>query len=286
MFAYDKEIGILRQRLTQIMARFDTKTPVIGFAVTFVALCVITALSYRNIEQLAEHDRWVAHTQEVLAEMESLLSVVKDAMIGQRAYLITGDKKFLGPYTSAHGLIKSRAAKLANLLSDNPTQIANLALLRAKIDKVFELLEFNLKRFETGGLKAAQEVVRSGKSTEAMGEVRTMVAAMEEDEQKLLKERTTIAQEGYDRAVDMLVVSTMLGLVLVAAAFELLRDLRTRENAAEAVRQARDSLEISVRQRTSELAQTNVALEAEIAQRQRTQEKLEHFTERLQAQQP
>ena len=49
-----------------LMTGFGNKTPVIGFAVTLVALCVIAALSYRNIRQLADHDRWVAHTHEVL----------------------------------------------------------------------------------------------------------------------------------------------------------------------------------------------------------------------------
>ncbi len=112
-------------------------------------------------------------------------------MIGQRGYLITGDAKFLAPYKTARDLINSRETKLANLLSDNPAQIANVPLLRGKIDKVLELLEFNLERFETKGLPAAQEVVRSGKSTEAMGDVRTLVATMEQIEQKLLDERTS-----------------------------------------------------------------------------------------------
>ena len=265
------------------MALFNNKTQFIGFATTLVALCVIGALSYRNIQQLSDHDRWVAHTHEVLAELEGLQSVVKDAMIGQRGYLITGDEKFLAPYHSARDVIKGRETKLAGIVSDSPVQTANVKLLRAKIDKVFELLEANLQTYAKGGFNPAQEVVRSGRSTDAMGEVRAMVATMEQIEEKLLDERTTIAQEGYDRAVDMFLVSTTLGVAMVVAAFELLRrDLRNREAAADAVRQARDSLEVRVQERTAELGNTNRALESEIGQRRQAQEKLEVFAEQLQ----
>jgi light-regulated signal transduction histidine kinase (bacteriophytochrome) len=70
---------------------------------------------------------------------------------------------------------------------------------------------------------------------------------------------------------------------MVVAAFELLRrDLRTREAASAAVRQARDSLEIKVQERTAELGTMNQALESEIGQRRQAQEKLEVFAEQLQ----
>lgn len=52
------------------------------------------------------------------------------------------------------------------------------------------------------------------------------------------------------------------------------RDITGRKRAEEALRRARDELEIRVRERTRELAETNEALRAEIAERQRLQEQL------------
>lgn len=52
------------------------------------------------------------------------------------------------------------------------------------------------------------------------------------------------------------------------------RDITGRKRAEEALRRARDELEVRVRERTRELAKTNEALRAEIAERQRLQEQL------------
>ena len=52
------------------------------------------------------------------------------------------------------------------------------------------------------------------------------------------------------------------------------RDITARKRAEEALRRARDELEIRVQERTQELAKTNEELRAEIAERQRLQEQL------------
>ena len=141
------------------------------------------------------------------------------------------------------------------MVSDNPTQIANLADVRTKVDKLFSLLARNARLFEEQGFPAAQQAIRSGKSTEAMSEVALIITGMEQVEQQLLKERTLIAQQGYDRAIDMLLVTTILGVGIGRGSVRAaLAGFADAGSAAQAVREARDSLEIRVQQRTSELA--------------------------------
>jgi PAS domain S-box-containing protein len=58
----------------------------------------------------------------------------------------------------------------------------------------------------------------------------------------------------------------------------VLRDLTERRRHEEALRQARDELELRVRQRTTELAKANNELRAEVARRRKAQAALEHLS--------
>jgi PAS domain S-box-containing protein len=58
----------------------------------------------------------------------------------------------------------------------------------------------------------------------------------------------------------------------------ILRDLTEQRRNEEALRQARDELELRVRQRTAELAQANSELRAEVVRRQKAQAALEHLS--------
>ena len=69
--------------------------------------------------------------------------------------------------------------------------------------------------------------------------------------------------------------------ILLAAVTLLSANVSRRKRAELALRQANESLEIRVRERTQELAATNDGLEKEIAERRRAEQKLRHSERRL-----
>src|SRR5262249_54447811 len=52
---------------------------VAGFGLTLAVLLVGGVLGYVNTLRLADNERWVAHTHEVIGELADLLSTLKDA---------------------------------------------------------------------------------------------------------------------------------------------------------------------------------------------------------------
>ena len=72
-----------------------------GIALVVALLVINAALSYRNTWQLNEDARWVAHTQEVRAEIAGVLRTLVDAETGYRGFAATGKDEFLEPYTAA-----------------------------------------------------------------------------------------------------------------------------------------------------------------------------------------
>ena len=62
---------------------------VIGFGLTLAVLVVGGGVGYINAGRLAYHNQWVAHTHEVIGQLEALLSTLKDAETGS-GYLLAG----------------------------------------------------------------------------------------------------------------------------------------------------------------------------------------------------
>ena len=73
-----------------------------------VILVIIGGTSYWSTTQLIDNSKEVTHTHEVLADLEELLSVMKDAETGQRGYLLTGDDRYLIPYDTALKEVEQR----------------------------------------------------------------------------------------------------------------------------------------------------------------------------------
>ncbi len=78
------------------MKKFITKQlTVLGIASVLVV--ANGAVSYFNTRQLSKNEQLVAHTHQVLTELESTFLTLKDAEAGQRGYLLTQDPTYLKP---------------------------------------------------------------------------------------------------------------------------------------------------------------------------------------------
>ena len=97
---------------------------VVGLAV--VAAILIVAgnawLAVRSIEELNQSQKWVAHTWQVLNEIDLLTGSLKDAESGSRGFLITSDEAYLEPYNQAKQDLPTELAQLQELTSDNPVR--------------------------------------------------------------------------------------------------------------------------------------------------------------------
>ena len=86
-----------------------------GFGLLLAILLVVGFVSYRNTRKLIRDSNLVAHSHEVLDELDGTLSSVKDAETGQRGFIITGDEEYLRPYTAALPAIDLHLMRLRQL---------------------------------------------------------------------------------------------------------------------------------------------------------------------------
>src|SRR5689334_7233669 len=95
-----------------------------GLALCCAALLILLGANalvfHRNTQTLLDQEHEVAHTQEVLANVNGTLATITAAESAQRGYILTGDSSYLQAYTSAARAVGPAITRLRQLVADNP----------------------------------------------------------------------------------------------------------------------------------------------------------------------
>ena len=186
-----------------------------GFGLGLTILIIIGSVSYRSMATLLETANWVTHTHEVLTKLESVLSVLKDVETGQRGYLITGDVQYLEPYDAAISKLKRVYKEVKDLTKDNPGQQGRLDLVMPLIEKKLAELRETIELRKGVGFEAALEVVLTNRGKTIMDDIRVVLGAMQEEERRLLSDRSVAAQANVRNTQVTILLSTVGALVLL-----------------------------------------------------------------------
>jgi diguanylate cyclase (GGDEF)-like protein/PAS domain S-box-containing protein len=217
------------------------KKIVAGFALMLAILLLVGFVSYRNTRKLIRDSNLVAHSHEVLDELEGTLSAIKDAETGQRGYIITGDEEYLKPYTAALPVINQRIERLRQLTASDPEQPRRLADLEREIDERLQLMAEVIALRKTDGFSAAERAVSTGRGKRMMDDIRSTVAEMSDRENALLERRRI---ESNASARNTTITLALLGALLIgflpAGYLFIRRDIKKRQRAEEALRESEE----------------------------------------------
>jgi len=160
-----------------------------GFLVAIAAVIVIAVLSYDSLKLTERSAESLTRTVEVLAQIQSFVSTLKDAETGQRGFLLTGRESYLEPFLAAKDSLPAELARLRTLLRGDPAQAGRLdSLQTVTTDKLQELNEtVELKR--AGKADAALAIVLTDRGKNAMDRIRLVVDEMQNQERQLIAER-------------------------------------------------------------------------------------------------
>src|SRR5262245_10164796 len=258
------------------MARSAPRSSKLGSAALLVpiaALIALTLLAYRAIERGRDSTELVLHTQEVLTTLQTAMTTILNAETGVRGFLILGDERSLEPFTRAESSLPSVLDHLTALTGDNPSQRQRVVDVRNQLAKVRAALN---SMAETERLGLTFDAATHRREDVDMNALRDTVAAMRDDELRLLDERVRADATARRRvyAVGLAVVAA--NVACLAWVYVLLaRDARRRRRTAETLRRANEELEERVRTRTAELADANVKLAESLAAEQRARRETE-----------
>jgi PAS domain S-box-containing protein len=225
------------------MKRAIRKQLTAGFGMVLAVVVVNAVISYQNTLKVIENEYWVAHTHQVLTELENTLSTLKDAETGQRGYVLTGDKHYLEPYFAALSQINGNIKNIRQLTVDNSSQQRRILFLEPKVaDKLNELQKAIVLRQEKG-IEPAQQVVLSGRGKKLMDDIRRVILQMENAEKELLQQRSEESKASFQKMTATFFLATFLNLAFLILLYCFIsRNITQRQQAEEALRQRENHL--------------------------------------------
>ncbi len=189
---------------------------------------VIGVAQYRTIKSLVESSFWVAHSNQVLATVEAMVSATKDAETDDRAYALTGQSRYLESLKKAVSTSYSEEQALKTLTRDNPRQQHRLQVLDGVLTRRFALLTELVKVRDDRGIEAAAQFGAAAEADELAAAISAIGDELKDEEYLLLKVRAQAVEDRTKRALAVVLFGTLTALALVAAAGLMIRTLIKR----------------------------------------------------------
>jgi CHASE3 domain sensor protein len=216
----------------------------------------LCALLLWDVGVLHAQSRRVERSRQVIGQVNLAQKLLVDQETGLRAYLPTGDPRFLEPYESSQAALPGVLDALANVVTDDSAQRARVEDLRVQVAEWSRYagdVKARMDRDQSWKLPADASRVKEmllGKSE--MDGMRRVTDAMVAGEERLLAEHTTkaarsVAATEWAGAVLALIfgvvvaVSSVVPLSSLDRAYRLA--LRRREESEASERQARHAAE-------------------------------------------
>lgn len=233
------------------------KTRIIaGFGAALALLICVGILSYWSVVQNANERQWVNHTHLVLEKLDALSANLIDAETGERGYLLTGEESYLAPYNGAASRVHENSKDLRELTADNPLQQRALDRLEPVIESRMALLHDAIETRKHRGLAAGADFVAEGSGKREMDEARVEIAAMRQEENDLLEQRSLGVERTSWRTRVVIVIGNALAFLFLSSAGVIVqREMGRRKDAEEKIRSLNVDLERRVDERTAELAE-------------------------------
>lgn len=236
----------------------------------------------------------VRQTYNVITHIETLLGNLRDAELGKRGFLLTGEVIFLDNYyraitdaneaylisdsTQQHRSVAQELKLLRELTRDNPVQQSNLDELEAAVKRMLEFMDSAIEQKKRLKDKKMIPEVNFVYGKTLLDKIRGIMRVMEAEEQHLLALRIEASDAATKRNMQIeLIVAVLFYLTMIAA---IIAYQRTRARSLAQILQYTQDLERNeeeLKMQQEELKASNEEIEA-------ANEELEEKTKELEAQ--
>lgn len=221
--------------------------------VAAVALIGINETGYDQSTQAVED---MARSQTTHATLNRLLQNMLDAETGQRGYMLTGDTRYLEPYTSAITQVTSNLDELRIMFAPSVAELSGLSLLSRHVSQKLAEMDLSVRLRKQGNEDAWKFVMLTDVGKEHMDAIR-------EQSYALISE-TMRRMENSQGQIEKSLLLSRIGIAMVAmigllAFYMYLRQTSALNRAGlreqESLARERDRLESQVRDRTASLGE-------------------------------
>ncbi len=219
----------------------------IAFAVAVAVVGGLGLLSLSRLRATLAVGDEARETVQALRTIEVVLGRLSDLEAGQRGYLLTGDDRYLEPYTSGSARLPRDLRRLRRLIGSDPDQAVRMLQLEPLVAQKISELELSVARRRTQGTDAALAVVRTDFGKHTMDAMRMLLTAMAREERAHLRRQVgERASDARSTATAGLLGSAFAVLLLVGSVLLLRRQVMERELAERATRESQQRLLVTL----------------------------------------
>lgn len=224
-----------------------------------LALLAVVGLIFTNEASFRSSSDAVADMQEAQltrGALNELKQTILDAETGQRGYLLTGDERYLEPYTNAIQQVNQQLDLLQQIFIPYKEQLAEFVIMSQNISRKLTVMDLSIRMRRENNEKAWRFVLATDVGKEHMQAIR-------EQSTKLAAASVRNMEEGQAQIKQTLLLSrigvSLLAMVSLLAFYLYLLQTRALLNAGiraqESLKRERDQLDLQVRDRTASLAE-------------------------------
>ncbi|MDZ7991642.1 MAG: GAF domain-containing protein [Nostoc sp. EfeVER01] len=213
-----------------------------SFGFSSVILVLIGVVSYQNTRILTNFNRSIVkHTYKKLNSLEKILSQVKDAEIGQRSYIFTGEKFYLKSYQTALSNVDQEIAQLKNLTVAQANQQKQIATLEFLITAKLTELKQTIDLRQNKGLEAALQVLLKNDRENLMDDIRKAINEIENEDRGQIQKQSQAAKAWTRNTVLTLAIAICLSFIVLAVVYySIYREVIERKRTEETLNQERN----------------------------------------------
>jgi len=204
-----------------------------AFAVLFAVLVGIGIASYVMSDRFASSEELVIHTHEVISELKSASADLIEAEDARRGFVMIGDRTLLIDYDDAVQSLPEHLKRLQALTADTPKQEQRLVQLQPLITERLALLNETVQLQRQDPSSAEQQLEFTRQGVILTDKIRSLLDAMEQDENQLLRDRSRVSAARLHKATMILVLAFLLASMMLVSLFLLMNSEVTRRTGAE-----------------------------------------------------
>jgi PAS domain S-box-containing protein len=155
-----------------------------AYALAIAILIIDLVVTFWNLHSVGRTWDALSSSHDIVLGLDDVLSNLRDAETGQRGYLLTGDERYLEPYTKSQSLIAASIVRLQSFLATDVVQRKHLNVVAEATSAKLAELEETIQLRRQRGLDAALAVVKTDRGRADMHRVRSEIAAMAAEENK------------------------------------------------------------------------------------------------------
>ena len=228
----------------------------ISLAFAIVAAVLLVSINEASYKRSTKALEAMTQTQATRSEISQLLRLMLDAETGLRGYLLTGEERYLEPYSKAITAINYNMDELRQIFIYDPQELAIFTPLARQVERKMSEMELSLRLYRQGNEEAWRFVMFTDVGMENMDAIRDytgkLLSGIDERSAKNLQDiehTLSLSRIGIATVTAL----GVLGFFMYLRQAHALQQAHQREQ--EIQRDERNRLEALVRERTATLTE-------------------------------